>query len=215
MRRLGAAGRSRSHARRVGAKRRGFTLIELLVAVFISAVMFAIGYGALTEVARHRSAIAAAQQSFGDLQRAMRVMSDDLAQLHPRPIRDELGRVVAPAFVAEPGTPAPLAFSRGGRPPTSAHARGSLQRIEYLVEGGELVRFAWPVLDRTQSTAASRRVLMGEVRSLRFRLLGADGQWRDDWPTTEATLRDRPRAIEILLDTERYGTLRRLIEVPR
>jgi len=200
----------------------GFTLIELLVALFVTAIMFAIGYGALTEVARNRLEIKNTQTSLSELQRAVRIMADDLGQLHPRPIRDPLGRLYAPALVAEPGTPSPIALTRGGRPPTPSHARSSLQRVEYLIESGSLVRFVWPVLDRVQSTNASRRVLMRGVRSLEFRYLDAQGEWRADWPTPatpgdsdDARQRLRPRAIEFTLITDNHGTLRRVIEVPQ
>jgi general secretion pathway protein J len=117
-----------------------------------------------------------------ELRRAIRVLADDLGQLHPRPIRDELGRIYAPALVAEPGTPSPIGLTRGGRTITSSHSRSSLQRVEYLIEGGSLVRFAWPVLDRVQSSNASRRVLMRRVQSLEFRYLDDRGDWRTDWP---------------------------------
>lgn len=200
----------------------GFTLLELLVALFVSAVMFAIGYGALTEVARNRLEVKNAQTSLSDVQRAIRVMADDLSQLNPRPLRDQLGRSFVPALVAEPGTPSPLALTRGGRAPTSVHARSSLQRVEYLIENGSLVRIVWPVLDRVQSTDASRRVLMRGVRGLELRYLDDLGEWRKDWPPIVApggnelaAQRVRPKAIEVVLLTEDHGTLRRLIEVPR
>lgn len=200
----------------------GFTLIELLVALFVTAIMFAIGYGVLTEVARNRLDIKNTQTSISELQRAVRVMADDLQQLHPRPIRDPLGRTYAPALVAEPGTPSTIALTRGGRPPTSTHARSSLQRVEYLIESGSLVRFVWPVLDRVQSTNASRRVLMRGVRSLEFRYLDDQGEWRADWPLSatpgeseEIRQRLRPRAIEFTLVTVNHGAIRRIIEVPR
>ena len=200
----------------------GFTLIELLVALFVTAIMFAIGYGALTEVARNRLEIKNTQTSLNELQRAVRVMADDLGQLHPRPIRDPLGRLYASTLVAEPGTPSPIALTRGGRPPTSSHARSSLQRVEYLLEGGDLVRFAWPVLDRVQSTNASRRLLMRGVRSLEFRYLDDQGEWRTDWPSPatssaseEVRQRLRPRAIEFTLNTDQHGAIRRIIEVPQ
>lgn len=200
--------------RRDALQQSGFTLIELLVALFVSALMFAIGYGALTEASRHRLAVSESQASLGELQRALRVIADDVGQLQPRPIRDELGRTIAPALVAEPGTPSPIALTRGGRPPLSLHIRGSLQRVEYLLESASLVRIAWPVLDRTQATSASRRILIHQVRSVSFRYLGSDGEWRSDWPT-DALGRARPRAVEIILDTERYGSVRRVVEVPR
>lgn len=201
---------------------KGFTLLELLVALFVAAVMFALGYGALTDVARHRVDIKNAQTSLSELQRAVRLVTDDLAQIHPRPIRDQLGRVYAPALVAEPGTPAPIALTRGGRAATSSHTRSMLQRVEYLIEEGQLVRFVWPVLDRVQSTNASRRVLMSGVRSLDFRYLDDRGEWQRDWPTPlltgeteESAHRRRPRAIEFTLTTEAHGVIRRIVEVPR
>ncbi|MFZ9666764.1 MAG: type II secretion system minor pseudopilin GspJ [Steroidobacteraceae bacterium] len=201
---------------------KGFTLLELLVALFVTAIMFALGYGALTDIARHRVDIKNAQSSLGELQRAVRLMTDDLSQLHPRPIRDELGRVYAPALVGESGTPSPIALTRGGRASTSSHARSTLQRVEYLVEGGQLVRFVWPVLDRVQSSNASRRVLMSGVRSIDLRYLDDRGEWQRNWPTPlmsgESELlahRRRPRAIEFTLTTEAHGAIRRIVEVPR
>ena len=200
---------------------RGFTLLELLVALFVSAVMFAIGYSGLTQVARNRGELLVAQRSLGDLQRAVRVLANDLSQIAPRPIRDELGRSVAPAILAEPGTPSPLGFTRGGRPLTSTWTRSSLQRIEYLVENGALVRLSWQTLDRAQGAMASRRILMRGIRGLRVRFLDARGQWSTDWPLAAgadgagpSNIRSRPRAVEVIIDTEAYGEIRRLVEVP-
>jgi general secretion pathway protein J len=200
---------------------RGFTLLELLVALFVSAVMFTIGYAGLTQVARNRADVLIAQRSLGELQRAVRVLANDLSQTTPRPIRDELGRAVSPALLAEPGTPSPLGFTRGGRPLSSTWTRGSLQRIEYLVENGALVRLSWQTLDRAQGAMASRRILMRGVRGLRFRFLDGRGQWSTDWPlvtgadgAAQPTFRSRPRAVEVVIDTEAYGEIRRVIEVP-
>ncbi|MBM4234569.1 MAG: type II secretion system protein GspJ [Gammaproteobacteria bacterium] len=200
---------------------RGFTLLELLVVLFVSAVMFAIGYAGLAQVAANRAQILESQRSLGELQRAVRVLGNDLSQLDPRPIRDELGRSVSPALIAEPGTPSPLGFTRSGRAGTSEHARSSLQRIEYLLENGELVRLSWQVLDRAQGTQAARRVLMRGVRALKFRFLDRRGEWTEIWPQMQpteggdgGTLRSRPRAIEFTLESEAHGAIRRIVEVP-
>lgn len=199
---------------------RGFTLLELLVALFVSAVMFAIGYAGLAQVAANRTTILDAQRSLGELQRAVRVLGNDLSRIDPRPVRDELGRGVAPAIVAEPGTASPLAFTRSGRAPTSGHARSNLQRIEYLIENDTLVRFSWQVLDRAQGGMAARRVLMRGVRRLDLRFMDSSGEWSETWPKIPpndgngaAALRSRPRAIEFTLESESHGVIRRIVEV--
>jgi len=205
---------------RVFCRARGFTLLELLVALFVASVMFAMGYAGLVEAARQRSAILEAQQSFGEVQRAVRIMATDLAGLEARPVRDELGRGTIGALDATRTSGRVLALTRGGRSTSSSHARGSLQRIEYAVVDGALLRSTSPVLDAVQGGTASRRVLLREVRELRLRFLDARGEWQDVWPPTDATsvdrspLRARPLAVEFTLETARYGLIRRVVEVP-
>ena len=199
---------------------RGFTLLELLVALFVAAVMFGIGYAGVAQAARHRASVLETQQSLAEVQRAVRILTRDLAELDPRPVRDELGRGERGAFVFTGGSDRLIEFTRGGRNPTSLHARGSLQRIEYALENGSLVRRAYAVLDRTQDAAPLRRVLMRGVRSVSLRYLDARGEWVEVWPITTVDLpaptavRARPRAIELIIDTEREGRIRRLVEVP-
>jgi general secretion pathway protein J len=198
----------------------GFTLLELLVALFVASVMFAMGYAGLVEAARQRSGIVEAQQRFGELQRAVRIMATDLASLEARPVRDELGRGTQGALDATLTSGRVLGFTRGGRSSSSSHARGSLQRIEYAVVEGSLLRSTSPVLDPIQGGTASRRVLLREVRGLRLRFLNARGEWQEVWPPTDATdldrspLRSRPLAVEFTLETVQYGLIRRVIEVP-
>ena len=81
---------------------RGFTLLELLVAVFIAALMAAMGYAALGQVVRQRASVQAEQQAVDDLSRALRVMTLDLSQAAARPVRDALGRGMDAAVLADP-----------------------------------------------------------------------------------------------------------------
>src|SRR6185437_14918522 len=64
---------------------RGFTLIELLVALFIAAVMFAMGYGAINQALTTRGSIRRHQENLVQLEMAMRIMEQDFVQLAPRP----------------------------------------------------------------------------------------------------------------------------------
>ncbi|HXS20615.1 MAG TPA: type II secretion system minor pseudopilin GspJ [Steroidobacteraceae bacterium] len=77
---------------------RGFTLIELLVALFIAAVMFAMGYGAINQALQSRGSIRQHQQSLLELETAMRVIEQDFVQLAPRPVRSPDGNGYLPCL---------------------------------------------------------------------------------------------------------------------
>ncbi len=70
----------------------GFTLIELLVAMFITAIIFSVGYGAINQAVRNHVQLKAQQDRLTEVQNAVRVMVQDFSELAPRPIRDPLGQ---------------------------------------------------------------------------------------------------------------------------
>jgi general secretion pathway protein J len=82
----------------------GFTLIELLVALFIAAVMFAMGYGAINQALLSRGSIREHQQSLLQLETAMRVMEQDFVQLAPRPVRTPDGTGYLPCLQGNPAS---------------------------------------------------------------------------------------------------------------
>ena len=194
---------------------RGFTLLEVLVASVITAIALTLGYGAINQVLANRDRVHVAQQRIDDLQRSMRWMASDFSQADGRTVRDVLGRGREAAFRADPRGTTLVSLTRGGRASFAADVRGSLERVDYALEGDKLVRIAWPVLDRTQGTQARRRVLLTGVRGVSLRFLGADRAWVTQWPRAdESRLGTRPVGVEITLDTEDFGKLLRLVEVP-
>lgn len=205
------------------AKARGFTLIELVVAMFVAAVMFAIGYGALRQALENRDRVAARQARLVAVQTAMRVLTQDFAQLEPRPVRDALGSGFEAAVSADPRTQTLVTFTRSGWANPSGLSRSTMQRVAYAFEQQKLVRLHWPVLDATQGTAPQRRELLDGLTAVKFRWLESVGQWRDEWPPNGAQnpanapatqlLRIRPLAVEITLQTNDFGTLKRIVEV--
>ena len=76
----------------------GFTLIEILVALLILGIMSALGYGT------YRAARISAERTEESLKRSreiefgMRVMTQDFAEMAPRPVRDILGQSRLPAM---------------------------------------------------------------------------------------------------------------------
>lgn len=192
------------------SRTRGFTLLELMVALFIAAVMFALGYSALIQVAEQRATVAQARVELDDLRRAVRILSLDIDEMLARPIRDPVGtgRISALHADGRDGVIFSLTRSAAGLPGSSAAVR----RIEYRLEDGSLLRDAWPVLDRTAQGRAQRRIVLEGVDAVSLRYLQADGQWRNEWSPNEA--RERPLAVEITLVTENFGRISRIVEVP-
>jgi type II secretion system protein J len=83
-------------------RRAGFTLIELLVALFITAIMFAIGYRALDQAFRSRKELEEQSARLIAVQQALRTMEQDFALLQPRPVRNLLGDGYLPAVQSSP-----------------------------------------------------------------------------------------------------------------
>ena len=199
---------------------RGFTLIELAVAVFITAILAAMGYGAVNQALKNREGLEERQQRLLAVQTTMRVIGQDFAQLAPRPIRDPTGDSWQPVLRAS-GSTQPLAtFTRGGWANPAGIQRPALQRVAYVLEDQTLRREHWPVLDSLLSVKTVRRELLTGVRGITFRYMDVSRQWRDEWPPQTAVndptlgLRLRPVAVEVTLDLDDWGKIRRVFEVP-
>ena len=202
---------------------RGFTLLELLVAMFIAAVMFAIGYGAINQAVKNNEALTEQQARLHEVQTAVRVLEQDILQLAPRPIRQPVGDGWLPALIgqADPNTQPILQLTRGGWNNPNGVQRPGLQRVAYFLEKNTLRREYWTVLDPTLQNTTQKRDLLTHVKTVTFRFMDVSRQWQTQWPPTavagamgqESALRMRPIAVEVTLETEDWGKLVRIIEV--
>jgi general secretion pathway protein J len=200
---------------------RGFTLLELLVALFIAAIMFAMGYGAIRQALTGHDAIKDQQDRLLEVQTAMRVMEQDFVQMAPRAVRAPTGYSWLPALQAT-GTTQPVAtFTRDGWTNPNGLQRPGLQRVAYFFENGTLRREYWPVLDATQATTTLKRDLLTKVKSVAVRFMDQSRQWQTQWPPAtvqgqlaqQMTLIERPIAVEITLETDDWGKLVRILEI--
>jgi len=256
----------------------GFTLIELMVALFIAAIMFAMGYGAINQALNGRNALKEQQAQLLELQTAVRVIEQDFVQLAPRPVRQPVGDEPAqPALqgaatgtdldaqsttsslagtsslsgtqslsstasltpssstspssgtssgtssLTQSGTPPIVSLTRAGWANPRGLQRTGLQRVAYYLENGTLRREYWNVLDPTLASTTTRRELLTHVKTFTLRYLDVNRVWQPQWPpltstvlvgpAMELTLRERPLAVEITIDTEDWGKIVRVIEI--
>jgi general secretion pathway protein J len=193
-------------ARSAMPRRNGFTLIELLVALFIAAIMFAMGYGAINQALQSRGGIRRHQRQLVRLQTTMSIIEQDFVQLAPRPVRSPDGNNYLPCLQGGPvsemsdtsntssatsdttdtsDTASPLVvLTRGGWSNPSGLPRTELERVAYVFDKGTLIREHWNVLDPTLSSSPVKRNLLKHLRGVTFRYMQpATRSWVDTWPS--------------------------------
>lgn len=196
---------------------KAFTLIEVLVAFAIFGILAAFAYGALSQTLLSAEILGERMDRLQAIQKSVRYLSQDFLQLAPRPVRQELGDSFKPALQTDFSVEFALELTHGGWSNPVALPRGTLQRSAYRLEDDELVRYYWTVLDRTLSNEAIGVTILDGVESLLFRYLLDSGDWIEQWPPPTLPgplgLRQRPRAVEIVLTLQDEGEIRRIIEI--
>lgn len=191
--------------------------MELLVSIAIFSIVGALALSGYTQLQRQSEYFEQRMERVREVQRAMQTIAQDLAQIEPRPIREPLGETRLPALVAGDSAEYNILFTRAGWSNTAGLPRPTLQRVAYRLDQDGLWRDHWVVLDRTLSLEPTRRLLLGKVLSVSFRFLNADREWVDRWPANDTATpgdeRARPAAVEVTLDLEDWGELKRLVEV--
>jgi general secretion pathway protein J len=195
----------------------GFTLLELLVAMAIFAILGTLALTGYTELQKQSEYAEQRLARTREVQRAVQLICQDLGQIEPRPVRQPLGEGWLPALIAGDSAESKIEFTKAGWSNTAGLERPTLQRVAYRVDQDGLWRDHWPVLDRTLAQEPVRQKLLGSVRDVRFRFMNSSREWVERWPTidgtTDAAARQRPAAVEVTLDLEDWGEIRRVVEV--
>jgi general secretion pathway protein J len=196
---------------------RAFTLIEVLVSLAIFAILAAMAYGALGQTLASAEILNDRMDRLQALQRTVRVISEDFLQLSPRPVRQELGEALGASLDTDFQSGFAIQLTRGGWNNPVVLPRATLQRAAYRIEEDELIRYHWRVLDRTFNNEPIALVLLDGVESIVFRFLQANGEWTDQWPPNNQAgslqARQRPRAVELILNLTNEGQITRLLEI--
>lgn len=218
----------------------GFTLVELLVALFITAIVFAMGYSALSQALTSRKQVDEQATRLSAVQQAMRVIEQDFEMMQPRPVRDLQGSsYLAPLVINRNNTGgagsgfsgsaltvaaqqglALLSLTRGSWANPAGLPRSELQRVSYALREGKLLRQYQPELDTTGAASFEERELLDKVDALSLRYMDGSFRWYTVWPTPFVQtlslpdqLRTRPVAVEVTLTLKDWGKLVRVIEV--
>ena len=202
----------------------GFTLIELLAATAILAII------ALSAVLSLRLAPGETPAArMDELARAVRFLQEeamytrrnfaflgrDLENAAPRGVRDRAGELL-PVLALETEGEA-LIFTRGGLPNPAGLPRSGFQRVRYALgrSGRGIERQVWRLLDPAPRQKPEVETLIDDVQRVQFRVWTRESGWRDSWPDPEnpASRARLPEGIEAVLDTRRFGTLRRVVSL--
>jgi len=188
---------------------RGFTLIELLVALTIFSIMSALAYGGLNSIARTRGELAAQEDAFHDLMRAVGALDRDLRMAVARPVRGSFGQSL-PACV---GTADSIELTRLGFANPQAEPRSNLERVTYELDAGTLKRGRFAVLDRAPDTQPVMTDLKVKAQEFRLRYMDASNRWLDAWPPAQTKDVTLPSAVQWRLRTREYGEIEGTVEL--
>lgn len=197
--------------------RAGFSLVEVLVAVFVFAIAGLIATGLLNASLTAQDINRQSAERAEMIDRARLLMREDMGQLVNRAARQADGRPGEYAFAGSASGLASLtasgqetvliAFTRRGRPnPGYGQARGSLQYVEYVRDGGQLIRRSWAYPDRAFETPAQEFVLLDGLDALELSFLAVNS-----WTSTMISGRaggqalPLPRAVRLTAQSVETG----------
>lgn len=194
----------------------GFTLIELLVAMAIFGIISMLALGGLNTIIQQQTLAKEQMVRLGELQRAVRMLTEDFAQLNPRHVRDVLGQSTEPPLVTDTLDENIVRLSRGGWRNPVPVPRGTLQRVQYRIEDEALIREYWPVMDYPLGTEPRSETLLEGVIEIEIEYLDDAAQWSTQWPPLSqinATTFVYPNAVRIRFELASWGEIERVVDL--
>lgn len=192
----------------------GFTLLELMVAIAIFAILSALAYGGLNSVLNTKQETQQHAEHLKKLQLALFFIERDLQQIVARPRHTAYGEYEAALQAGD--FDALISFTRAGNPNPAEQLRSHLQRVNYVLEENTLYRLSWNFVDHPDHHLPLRVELLNDVSNISFRFLDKNNEWKENWSQNKQneTLAVLPNAIEVILEHERWGNIRRLLLLP-
>ena len=191
-------------------RRQGFTLLEMLVAVVIFVVMGAIAYSNLNNTIKVGARLGEADRRLSELQFALSYFNQDWMQVSSRKIRNQYGDTEDQVVLTDNS----ISFTRSGWGNLLQQPRSELQRVRYELDDKKLVRRHWRTLDQGIGEEPLTTVIMRNVDSFEIELIDANDQSITTWPNTVTQGLGQPIALNLKLDLEDIGGIRRIMEIP-
>ncbi|MCX7125332.1 MAG: type II secretion system minor pseudopilin GspJ [Gammaproteobacteria bacterium] len=162
----------------------GFTLIEILIALMIFAIMGVLAAMSLHSIINTHEKLKKSDAEIMQLQMAITLMRRDIMQVIDRKIQVS-GGTEEPAFMTSMGG---IAFTRAGLfNPLNISQQSNMQRVGYALQGGNLVRLTWDVLDQAPKSTSEAQILLKGVRSIEWQFIDSNGKKSTIWPPSETT----------------------------
>jgi general secretion pathway protein J len=179
-----------------------------LIVITIFAIMSAAAYSGLQNSLKTEENFSAAMKDLEAVQMSLTLFQRDIMQLSPRAIRDAYGDDEA-AIILFDGRE--LFFTRGGNFSSLKLGHTDLIRVAYSLRDGQFIRSYWRRLDSTQGDQPLTASLLSKVTNLQIRVLDQNNIWHLDWPISNNA---KIRALELTLELEDWGEIRRLLSIP-
>lgn len=184
---------------------RGFTLLEVLVSIGVFSMVALISYSTLDTYIDQRERLLVHYGKLEQVQRLFILLERDLQFMMPRKVRT--GSEIEPAVVSE-NSDALISMTV-----SEADFRGAsgtvLKRVQWRLDGGELFRAQWNVLDHDGSIDPQEWVVSDEVEELTFNyLVYARGRGLDIKDTLEQD--EYPDGVEVIIKLTSGESYRRV-----
>jgi general secretion pathway protein J len=244
--------RSHYHKRRYRQipKQQGFTLLEVMIAISITALSGIASTNLLSNIIETKKVTDIRSEQLTTLQRFNQFVSRDIEQIINRDIRDQYGDRQPALIIDSPDYLAEWTRLGWRNSPISDNPRAIMQRVAFQLfdindekceqaklrlqewgnfepNGSCLIRYFWPVLDRSGETEAKTQIILDLVESLEIEILTEENikkdstsnsetqpattSWYSQWPNLQTTSNPEiPIAMRWTLILPKIGEIERL-----
>lgn len=198
----------------------GFTLIEVLLALMIMAMIAVLSSQAFNTAASGSAATREAMDRMAEIDRAFVMLETDFRNALPNQLQPIGFGQKLPAFYLSDGDDYVMTLLRGGLANPLFQRRSEMVRVGYRYIDDEVWRDTWYNPRETEQEEARAQKILTGVRNFSVRALSpapnstvAVGPWLVDYPPDSSANEILPPAVEITVDFEDIGEVRRLFVI--